>query len=116
MTRACDLRCVHCRACAMPLPDPRELSADEGVDLLDQLHELNPALLVLTGGDPLKRPDLFALIETAVRRQLSVSITPSVTPLLTLKAIERLAAAGIHRIALSLDGPDATTHDTFRGT
>jgi len=116
VTQACDLRCVHCRASAMPRRGPRELSRGEAVDLIDQLHELKPGVLVLTGGDPLKRPDLFTLIGTAVRRQLSVAITPSVTPLLTTSAIQRLAAAGVSRIALSLDGPDAATHDAFRGT
>jgi radical SAM protein len=100
----------------MPQPDPRELSHREALDLIDQLVELKPGILVLTGGDPLKRADLFALIEAAVGRGLSVAITPSVTPLLTAEAIRRLAAAGVGRIALSLDGPDAATHDAFRGT
>jgi radical SAM protein len=116
VTRACDLCCVHCRASAIPSRDPSELSTDEAADLIDQLGELSPGVLVLTGGDPLKRPDLFGLIETAVQRSLSVAITPSVTPLLTAAAIRHLADAGIGRIALSLDGPDAATHDAFRGT
>jgi radical SAM protein len=116
VTRACDLACVHCRASAMPRSDPRELSTAESLDLIDQLRDLNPGVLVLTGGDPLKRPDLLPLIEAAVDAGLRVAITPSVTPLLTADAIAQLAAAGISRIALSLDGPDAATHDAFRGT
>lgn len=116
VTRACDLACVHCRASAMPRRDPRELSTTESLDLIKQFRELSPGVLVLTGGDPLKRPDLFPLIEAAVAEGLTVAITPSVTPLLTADAIDRLAAAGISRIALSLDGPDAATHDAFRGT
>jgi radical SAM protein len=116
VTRACDLCCVHCRASALPNRDPHELSTAEAVDLIDQIRELGPGVLVLTGGDPLKRRDLFPLIERAVQQQLNVAITPSVTPLLTADAIRRLADAGISRIALSLDGPDAVTHDTFRGT
>ena len=115
VTRACDLCCVHCRASAIAWRDPRELSTAQAHDLLDQLRELAPGVLVLTGGDPLKRPDLFEVIEAAVGKGLTVAITPSVTPLLTEQAIRRLAAAGISRIALSLDGPDAATHDTFRG-
>ncbi len=115
VTRACDLCCLHCRASANPRRDPRELSTTEALGLLDQLAELGPGVLVLTGGDPLKRPDLFGVIVAAVRRGLSVAITPSVTPLLTADAIRRLAASGISRIALSLDGPDAATHDVFRG-
>jgi len=116
VTRACDLACVHCRASAMARRDPHELSTAESLDLIKQFRDLNPGVLVLTGGDPLKRPDLFPLIEAAVDAGLTVAITPSVTPLLTGDAIERLAAAGISRMALSLDGPDAATHDTFRGT
>jgi radical SAM protein len=116
VTRACDLACVHCRASAMPCSDPRQLSTAASLDLIEQFRELNPGVLVLTGGDPLKRPDLFLLIEAAVAAGLTVAITPSVTPLLTAGAIERLAAVGISRIALSLDGPDAATHDAFRGS
>ena len=116
VTRACDLCCVHCRASAMPSRDPRELSTEQALNLIDQLRDLEPGVLVLTGGDPLKRPDLFELIGVAVRAGLTVAITPSVTPLLTAAAIDRLAAAGISRIALSLDGPDPATHDVFRGT
>jgi MoaA/NifB/PqqE/SkfB family radical SAM enzyme len=95
VTRACDLCCVHCRASAMPQPDPRELSNREALDLMDQMVELKPGVLVLTGGDPLKRADLFPLIEAAAGRGLSVAITPSVTPLLTAAAIQNLAAAGV---------------------
>jgi radical SAM protein len=114
-TRACDLRCLHCRASAMPCADPRELGTAEALDLVDQLRELEPGVVVLTGGDPLKRPDLFLLIERAVGAGLTMAITPSVTPLLTAAAVARLAAAGISRIALSLDGPDPATHDALRG-
>jgi radical SAM protein len=114
-TRACDLACLHCRACATPTRDPTELSTSEAFDLLDQLQELGPCVLVLTGGDPLKRPDLFAIVEAAVARGLEVALAPSVTPLLTAETIQRLAHAGVHRIGLSLDGPEAAGHDAFRG-
>jgi AdoMet-dependent heme synthase len=116
VTRACDLRCLHCRADAMARRDPRELSPEEALDLVDQLCDLAPGVLVLTGGDPLKRPDLFAVIERATRHGLDVAIAPSVTPLLTAAAVHRLRDAGVRRIALSLDGPDASVHDVLRGT
>jgi radical SAM protein len=115
VTRACALRCRHCRASAIPCRDPRELRTAEAYDLLDQLRELNPGVLVLTGGDPLERPDLFAIVEAAVRRGLRVAVAPSVTPRLTGAAIHRLADAGVLRVALSLDGPDAAVHDGLRG-
>jgi AdoMet-dependent heme synthase len=116
VTRACDLSCVHCRASAIPLRDPRELSTAEAFDLVGQLRELDPGVVVLTGGDPFKRPDLFEIIGEAVRQQLRVAIAPSVTPSLTPGAVRRLADAGVLRVALSLDGNDAATHDRFRGT
>lgn len=114
-TRACDLACVHCRASANAAADPHELTTAEAEQLLEQLRELRPGVLVLTGGDPLKRADLLPLIRQAIAGGLSVAITPSVTPLLTQGAIEGLAKAGVSRIALSLDGPDSGAHDTFRG-
>ena len=77
VTRACDLRCTHCRAEAMTNADPAELSPDEAFDLVDQLAELGPRVLVLTGGDPLKRRDLLPIVRRAVARGLSVSIAPS---------------------------------------
>jgi radical SAM protein len=115
VTRACDLRCLHCRASAMPCADPGELTTAQALDVVEQLRELAPGVLVLTGGDPLKRTDLFTIIECAVAQGLAVAITPSVTPLLTPAVIARLAAVGVSRIALSLDGPDAATHDGLRG-
>jgi radical SAM protein len=116
VTRACDLAWLHCRACAVPGRDPRELTTAEAFDLLDQLRELAPGVVVLTGGDPLKRPDLEAIVAAAAGRGLTVAIAPSVTPLLTAEAIERLGRGGASRIALSLDGPEPAVHDAIRGT
>lgn len=63
VTQACDLACVHCRASAQPQRNPFELTTDEGKRLIDQIAEMQVPVFVLTGGDPLKRPDLFELIE-----------------------------------------------------
>jgi len=115
VTRACDLCCVHCRASATPRRDPRELDTAAALDVVDQLAELAPGVVVLTGGDPFKRPDLERIVGAAVERGLRVALAPSVTPLLTPLALHRLAALGVSRIALSLDGPDVVTHDRFRG-
>jgi AdoMet-dependent heme synthase len=116
VTRACDLCCVHCRASAVPERDPRELTTGEALDLVGQLRALDPGVLVLTGGDPLKRPDLYDIVAEARRQSLRVAVAPSVTPSLTTGAIRRLAALDVGRIALSVDGPDASVHDRFRGT
>ncbi len=116
LTQACDLVCQHCRACAQSRSDPAELKTADSKRLIDQLTEFpEPPMLILTGGDPLKRPDIFELVEYAVARGLQVSITPSATPLVTREAIRRLGDAGISRLAISIDGADAATHDANRG-
>lgn len=116
LTRACDLVCLHCRACAQRLAAPGELSSELARSLIDRLAAFpEPPMLVLTGGDPLKRPDVFGLIEHAVASGLETAITPSATPLVTSEAIRRLRDAGIARLAVSLDGADAATHDRMRG-
>ncbi|MBI4515563.1 MAG: TIGR04053 family radical SAM/SPASM domain-containing protein [Deltaproteobacteria bacterium] len=114
VTRACDLACVHCRAEAVPARDPRELSTAEGCQLLEQVAEFGSPLLVLTGGDPIKRPDIYDLISYGDRAGLRMTMTPSGTPLMTHAVIDRLKAAGLARIAVSLDGASAAAHDAFR--
>jgi len=115
VTQACDLACVHCRASAQPERNPAELSTEQGYRLLDEIRTFGAPLMVFTGGDPLKRPDLYDLIRYSVKIGLRTNVTPSATPLLTAEAIEGFQAAGIARMAISLDGPDAATHDEFRG-
>ncbi len=115
VTQACDLACVHCRASAQPDRHPMELSTDEGKKLIDQIAALKVPVFVLTGGDPIKRPDLFELIWYARSVGVRVSLTPSATPLLTRDVIVRLKEAGLARLAVSMDGASAETHDAFRG-
>ncbi len=115
VTQACDLACVHCRAAAQPLRHPMELTTDEGKHLIDQIAAMNVPVFVLTGGDPIKRPDLFELIAHARGMGVRVSLTPSATPLLTSDIVLRLKEAGLARLAVSLDGASARTHDAFRG-
>jgi radical SAM protein len=114
VTQACDLACAHCRACAVPWQDPQELSTDEGFRLLKEVKSLSNPLMVFTGGDPLKRHDLFALLEKSVQCGLRTTVTPSATPLLTAAAIGRFQDIGVARMAISLDGPDAESHDGLR--
>jgi radical SAM protein len=114
-TQACDLACVHCRASAMPARNPEELSTEEGYKLLDEIRSFGDPLMVFTGGDPLKRPDLFDLIRHSAGLGLRTNVTPSATPLLTASAIDKFKKCGVTRMAISVDGPDAETHDSFRG-
>lgn len=117
VTRACDLACRHCRADAMAAPLPGELTTPDGLALLGSIAAFGRPLpqLVLTGGDPLTRRDLFELVGEARRLGIGVSLAPAATPLLTGAMLERIANAGIGTISLSLDGSDASRHDDLRG-
>jgi radical SAM protein len=114
-TQACDLVCQHCRADARPARDRGELSFDEGTRLLDEIRAMGCPLVVLTGGDPAKRPDLVDLVRHGTGIGLRVALTPSATPLVTPALLAALADAGLARLAVSLDGATAATHDGFRG-
>jgi AdoMet-dependent heme synthase len=114
-TQACDLVCAHCRACAQPQRSPRELSTAEARRLIHEVAELQAPVFVLTGGDPLKRPDIYELAAYAARQGVRTSLTPSATPLLTRPAVARLKDCGLARLALSLDGSTPEIHDAFRG-
>ena len=115
-TRACDLVCKHCRACAMTNPHPNQLDTEQAKGVLSQFAMFpKPPVLVFTGGDPLKRPDIFELIAHASDCGLKTAMTPSATPLVTLKSLRLMRDAGISRLALSIDAADAQTHDAFRG-
>ena len=115
-TRACALACVHCRADALPRRDSRELTTEEGFRLIDDVRAFAepPPLLVLTGGDPMRRPDLCELVRYASRIGLTVALTPSGTAAATRERLTELKDAGLSRVAVSLDGPDAETHEAFR--
>src|SRR5512146_2259572 len=113
-TQACDLACVHCRASAQARRHPLELTTAEAQRLIEQVAELKAPVFVLTGGDPLKRPDTYDLVEYATARGVRTSLTPSAPPLLTRDAIAELERRGLARLAISLDGPTAAIHDSFR--
>lgn len=116
-TRACDLACRHCRAEALPHPLPGELTTEEGLRLIDSLQRFGtPApILILTGGDVLRRSDIFLLAEHATRLGIRVGMAPSVTPLLNVGAIRRMEDAGVSSVSVSLDGDNAVTHERIRG-
>ena len=114
VTRACDLACLHCRAVAQPHADPRQLSTDEAFRLVDDIAAFEqPTILILTGGDPLKRPDIFAVAERASRAGLRVVMSPSGTQV-TPSSVADLRRVGVQRISVSLDGSTPALHDSFR--
>jgi radical SAM protein len=114
-TQACDLVCQHCRACAQPRRHPDELTTAEGKRLLLRFDHAFVPLVVLTGGDPAKRPDLVELVSYGTSIGLHMALTPSATPLVTESLVRDLAGSGLRRLAISVDGADAVTHDAFRG-
>ena len=116
-TRACALACVHCRAEAMPRRHPDELTTGEAKRLIDRVRAFGdpPPLLVFTGGDPLRRPDIVELVSYASSRGLIASLTPSGTAAVTEDKLLAVRDAGLARLAASLDGATADTHDNFRG-
>ncbi len=113
-TIACDLACKHCRAHAVPARDPDELTLEQAKSLIDDVRTMG-SLLVLTGGDPMKRPDLFELIAYARSVGQPIAVTPSTTPTLTRDVVRQFSELGVEAMGVSLDGPDAEVHDSFRG-
>jgi radical SAM protein with 4Fe4S-binding SPASM domain len=106
--------CKNCRSYVRS--PPAELTTQQSLQLINQLVEFPvPPTLMLTGGDPFKRADIFEIVECASRRHLNVSITPSATSLVTQRGLRRLRCAGISRVAVRIDGANARTHDTVRG-
>ncbi len=115
-TRACDLSCVHCRASANPKALPGELTGEEGRKLLDRIASFGrpSPIVVFTGGDPLKRKDLFQHAEHAANLGLRFAISPAVTELLTSDVLREAKDVGASSISVSLDGARAETHDAIR--
>ena len=115
VTQSCDLACKHCRAAAQPIAHPDQLTTAEGKALIDQIAAMQVPIFVFTGGDPLKRADVFDLIRYAAEKGVKVALTPSATPLLTREAIFKMKEAGLVRLGISLDGSTPEIHDAFRG-
>jgi MoaA/NifB/PqqE/SkfB family radical SAM enzyme len=117
MTQACALTCRHCRAESMPGPHPDQLTFEQGVEFLHQILDFGSPLpqLILTGGDPLERKDLYELIDEARRLGIGVSITPAATPAFTREVLVRLKEHGVEGLGLSLDGSTPEKHDSIRG-
>lgn len=116
VTRACPLRCTHCRAEAQRHRDPGELSTAEGLALIADAAHMGAKVFVLTGGDPLARSDIWELLDAVRSAGLHAGFSPSATARLTPEKLARAVDAGAATIHLSLDGARPETHDGFRGT
>lgn len=117
VTQACDLACKHCRAEAVPTHAPDALTFEEGKKLLRDVKAFGDPrpILVFTGGDPFKRPDLFDLLSYGKELGLAMAVSPSGTPLLSQENLRRVKESGVKAISLSIDGPTEEIHDEFRG-
>ncbi len=114
VTKGCNLRCIHCRATATELMSPRDLPTSNALNIISQIADFGNPILVLSGGEPLYRQDIFQLAEYATSRGLRAALATNGT-LVTKDIAEKIKNSGIKRVSISLDGVDATTHDTFRG-
>jgi AdoMet-dependent heme synthase len=115
LTRACDLHCSGCPTSADTRPGTNELSTFEAYKTVDQIAGLDPRELIMTGGDPLERPDVHQIIDYARRRGLDPALVLSPTSQLTLEAVARLRHSGLTRVVFSLDGSTAETHQAIHG-
>ncbi len=114
VTKGCNLRCVHCRATATELASPNDLSTPRALDIISQIADFCSPILVLSGGEPLYRPDIFQLARFATEKGIRAALATNGT-LVTKEVARKIVDSGVRRVSISLDGADAYTHDTFRG-
>jgi heme b synthase len=113
LTRGCNLACVHCRASAERGPYLGELSNQECLRVMDEIASISKPVIILTGGEPLLRPDIFDLARSGTDKGFRMVMATNGT-LMTEETIQKVKASGIQRISVSLDGPSSETHDAFR--
>jgi len=111
VTRRCPLKCRHCRAAAADVAYGGELTTDECLRVIDSLSR---AMIIWTGGEPMCRPDIVELVSHATSRGLRSVMAPC-GMLVTDERLAALKEAGVAALSFSLDGPDAASHDSFRG-
>src|SRR5246500_5830430 len=114
VTKGCNLRCIHCRASATELSSPSDLPTRTALGIIDQIAAAANPILVLSGGEPLYRSDIFQLARHASDKGLRVALATNGT-LVTKDVARMIVDSGVRRVSISLDGADALTHDSFRG-
>jgi len=114
VTRSCMLACKHCRAAAQARSYPDELLTEECFRLLDNIASFAKPIIILTGGEPMLRPDIYDIATHATDLGLRVVMAPC-GALLDDASIAKILQSGIRHISISLDGATADGHDAFRG-
>lgn len=113
VTRGCNLKCLHCRATPTECSSPEDLTTQQCYRIMDQIGRLCKPALVLTGGEPLLREDIYDLGHYGALKGFRMGLATNGT-LVTFEAAYWLLNSGFSRVSVSLDGPDASTHDSFR--
>jgi heme b synthase len=113
VTRSCNLACAHCRAASQKRLYSGELTTSECFQVIDEIASFVQPVIILTGGEPLLRKDIFKIIAYGKVKGLTMVMAPNGT-LLTEENTRKIIESGIKRISISLDGPDAATHDNLR--
>lgn len=114
-TAGCNLRCIHCRrATIADQLTPQDLTTEESFQLIDEIRATGRPVFVLSGGEPLFRPDIFEIAAYASEAGLPVALATNGT-LIDDAVAARIKASGVKRVSISFDGADAATHDMFRG-
>ena len=113
VTRSCNLSCLHCRASAQKGPYPGEFSTDQCLRLIDDIVRFSKPVIILTGGEPLMRKDIFEIAEYGTRKGLRMVMAPNGT-LINEENARKMVESGIKRISISLDGAVEESHDSFR--
>jgi heme b synthase len=114
VTRSCNLNCVHCRAAANCGPYPGELSTQKCFQLIDEIAAVSSPVIILTGGEPLLRPDIFEIAKYGTDKGLRMVMATNGT-LVNAATAKKMISSGIKRVSISIDGKDAASHDAFRG-
>jgi heme b synthase len=114
LTSRCNLRCIHCRAEAGFERSPKELTTEETYGLIEQVVDFARPIMVLTGGEPLLRPDIYDIARYAADKGLRCALASNGT-LIDDQAADNIVEAGIRRVSISIDGANPRTHDSFRG-
>ena len=114
VTRSCNLSCIHCRASAEKGPYEDELTTQECFRFVDEVAAFSRPIIIITGGEPLLREDIFEV--AAYTRQKGLRAVMAINgTLMDLKKATEAKRAGIQRVSISLDGASAESHDKFRG-
>ncbi len=114
VTRECNMKCSHCYINATEEKLANELSTQEGKDLMDQICQVSKPLLILSGGEPLLRPDIYELIKYGASKGLKMGLGSNGSLIDDIVAT-KLKAAGIATVSISLDSNIPAQHDEFRG-